>query len=48
MLALVDSIEDHFKKTLQNHENDFLKAYKGQMVKVQKELEFMNLKKKET
>jgi len=45
---LCDKIEEHFKNTLQKHQSDFIQAYKGQMVKVQKELEFMNHKKKET
>ena len=38
---LIDNIEMHFLQQLQQHEDDFINAYKGQMEKVRKELTFL-------
>lgn len=43
----MDQIDSHFVNTLQNHEQNFIKAYKGQMVKVEKELKFLKTKQAE-
>jgi len=43
----IDRIETHFVSTLKGHESDFIKAYKCQMIKVQKELLFLKDKQKE-
>jgi hypothetical protein len=45
--TLVDSIDTHFVSTLAQHEQDFLKAYRGQMIKVERELRFMKQKQTE-
>jgi hypothetical protein len=37
----VDNIENQFEMVLDNHENDFMAAYKGHMMKVKRELEFL-------
>ena len=39
--SAADQIDQHFVKTLSNHEQDFIKAYKSQMDKVNKELKFL-------
>ena len=36
--GLADNIENHYRKQLQTHEEDFKKAYECQMQKVRKEL----------
>jgi len=40
----VNNIENQFVNVLVNHENDFMAAYRGHMVKVKKELEFLKNK----
>ena len=40
----VSQIDSHFVKALDSHEQDFLKAYKIQMSKVEKELRFLKNK----
>ncbi|CDW90797.1 UNKNOWN [Stylonychia lemnae] len=44
----VDGIEDQFGNVLNRHENDFVNAYRGHMVKVQKELQYLRNKASET
>ena len=44
---LVDNIDQHFVRTLTQYESDFVVAYKGQMLKVQKELKFLKAKQNE-
>jgi len=44
LLQTVDQIDSHFVNTLKNHEKGFLKAYKGQMLRVEKELRFLKNK----
>ena len=41
------AIDQHFKNTLNSHEKNFIKAYKGQMLKVEKELRFLKGKQAE-
>jgi hypothetical protein len=41
---IIDQIDSHFVKTLKSHEKDFLTAYRGQMLKVEKELSFLKAK----
>ena len=36
--SLIDEIDEHFIRTLEMHENDFKLAYRGQMLKVKREL----------
>ncbi len=45
--AKIFAIEHHFKHTLGQHEKNFIKAYKGQMLKVEKELRFLKGKQAE-
>jgi hypothetical protein len=35
---IISKIDDHFMNTLDEHEADFTNAYKGQMLKVKREL----------
>jgi hypothetical protein len=44
---LIQHIDSHFLRTLTAYEQDFLTAYKGQMLRVEKELIFMREKQKE-
>jgi hypothetical protein len=44
---VIESIDSHFVKTLKSHEQDFLTAYRGQMVKVERELKFLKAKQNE-
>ena len=44
---VINRIDTHFVDTLKNHEKNFIKAYKGQMLKVEKELKFLKNKKEE-
>lgn len=44
---LVDHIDKHFVNTLNQYEQDFLVAYKGQMLKVERELKFLRAKQNE-
>lgn len=46
-MSLVDNIDGHYKQQLQTHEDDYKKAYKQQMLKVRKELEFLKEKQNE-
>ena len=39
--GLADNIENHYRKQLKTHEEDFKKAYECQMQKVRKELQFL-------
>lgn len=41
MNTAADAIDQHFVKTLANHEQDFVNAYQSQMDKVRKELRFL-------
>ena len=43
----VDHIDSHFKKTMENHEQDFINAYKIYMMKVRRELSFLKEKSNE-
>ena len=43
LMQLASHIDAHYKKQLQTHEDDFKKAYEGQMQKVRKELEFLKV-----
>ena len=44
LTVLIERIDTHFVETLAAHEDDFIKAYKGQMLKIQKELRFLKSK----
>jgi hypothetical protein len=35
---VIDEVDKHFMKSLGKHEEDFKNAYKGQMLKVKREL----------
>jgi hypothetical protein len=45
--SAIDSIDVQFKRALSTHEQEFLQAYKNNMMKVQKELAFLKEKSKE-
>jgi hypothetical protein len=44
---VIGQIDEHFKRKLVQHQKDFIKAYEGQMLKVQKELSFLKNKQAE-
>ena len=44
---VISQIDSHFVNTLKKHEVSFIKAYKSQMCKVEKELKFLKNKKEE-
>ena len=44
MNTCVDNIENQFVRVLVNHENDFMQAYRGHMMKVSNELKFLQQK----
>ena len=44
---VISQIDTHFQSTLKQHERNFIKAYKGQMLKVEKELKFLKAKQAE-
>ena len=47
LCAVVDKIDEHFVSTLKQHEQSFIKAYKGQMQKVHAELNYLKNKQSE-
>ena len=46
-MGLVDCIDGHYANQLNQHENDFKRAYKDQMKKVRQELEYLKMKQNE-
>ena len=44
LMSLASNIDNHYRKQLKTHEDDFKKAYECQMQKVRKELEFLKMK----
>ncbi len=44
---LISELDTKFDRVLERHEKDFLSAYRGHMIKVQKELNYLRRKAKE-